>query len=487
MRPDATRGIDRPKCRARGDLGALGIAAMIALGGAAACAAPSAGADYARIERLSGVDLPPRATAEEMDPEPAPEARALLARPLDADAAVRVAIANNRALRAALREVGIARGELVQAGLLPNPEIEAALLPPQTNLASTRVEVTVEYALTRALLAPMRERAAEADVEAARYRAAGAVVDLGYEVRAAFYAAQAAEQRLAIANRALDTFAAARDAARALLEAGNIAELDAATEEAAYESARVTAAQMELERIARRERLVRLLGLAGADTAFRLEEGVRKAPEDVTTPPRAETRALTASLELAETRSRIRAAEARAGLARTAGWLPDMSVGVQGEREDAAWRVGARLAMTVPIFDRKQGTTAAHVAELDALLERYHGLAVDVRSALRETRSRLESAHARARHFERVVLPARRRVLEQAILQYNAMQIGIFPLLEARRDVLEAELAEVETLRELWTAKAAFDALLAGGRVAALGTTAASGAFASARGATGEH
>jgi outer membrane protein TolC len=63
--------------------------------------------------------------------------------------------------------------------------------------------------------------------------------------------------------------------------------------------------------------------------------------------------------------------------------------------------------------------------------------------------------------------------LEQTLLQYNAMQIGIFQLLQARREQLDAELAEVETRREYWTARAAFEVLLAGRRVQVIGTAAA--------------
>ncbi len=459
------------------------LAAGLALLSVAGCAAPSSTADIARIRELSGVELPTGATSDAVDPEPAADARALgqaPRRPLTADAAVRLALANNRALRAALKEVGVARGHLEQAGALPNPEIEVEVTPRQEGLDHTRVELAVEIDLTSALLSPLRARAARSDHEAARYRAAGAVVELGYQVRAAFHAAQAAEQRLGLANRALDAFAAARDAARALFAAGNVPELDVATQEAGYEEARITAAQLELELLTRRERLHRLLGLAGAATTWTIAGAIPEAPEALATPPRAETQALRASLELAELRSRIEAAAGRAGALRAEGWVPDMSVGVHGERElgargevdDSPWVLGAGLRLSLPVFDRRSGAQAAQTAEFDSLLERYHGRAVDVRSAVREARNRLLSTHARARHYERVLLPARRRVVEQTLLQYNAMQVGVFQLLSARRAQLDAELAAVEALREHWTAKAAFDALLAGRRVEAAGAEA---------------
>lgn len=430
---------------------------------AASPSAPEAIAPKVGVALLE--DPPPPGEPVEDWPGLGPDdAGAARAEPLTADAAVRLALLNNRELRAALREVGVARGRLTQAGLLPNPELSFEVMPRRARLDATELALSVEYDVTSAILAPLRERAAAADLEAARYRAAGATLDLGYAVRAAFYAAQAAQQRLAIANQGLDAFAAGRDAARALFEAGNTPALDAAIQEAVYEAARVTASQIEVELVERRERLNRLLGRWGSAAAARIRGEIPDADEALKVPPRAEARALAASIELAEMRSRVEAASGRAGLSRAQGLLPDLSVGVRGEREDEAWRLGAGLRLTLPIFDRKQGAAAASEAEFESLVERYHGLAIDVRSALREARARLTSAHLRARHYKAAVVPARRRVSEQALLQYNAMQIGVFQLLEARRGELDARLAEVEARREYWTAKAAFEVLLAGRR-----------------------
>ena len=146
---------------------------------------------------------------------------------------------------------------------------------------------------------------------------------------------------------------------------------------------------------------------------------------------------------------------------------------LNGNPEDDAtggsrgWRFGGGVSVGVPVFDQQRGTTRALEAELDAELERYYGLAVDLRSAAREARNRLVSAHARARQYQAVILPAQARVTQQTLLQYNAMQVGVFQLLEARRQELDAQLAQVETLREYWSAAAELEALLAGKRVRA--------------------
>jgi cobalt-zinc-cadmium efflux system outer membrane protein len=460
-------------------VGALGL-------GATGCASTRISSDLARVQELTRMPLPGSVTSSQVEAETSRDVRELLKKPLTADAAVRVALLNNRELRASLRDLGVARGQYVQAGLLPNPSFEFDLRRAADPTLPLQADFLLEYDLTRAILAPMRAGAAHADLEAARYRSAGSVVETGYSVRAAFYAFQAAAQRLAVATRVLDAFAASRDAARALFEAGNVPELDVSTQEAAYEGARATVAQVELEQLDQRERLHRLLGLHGEETAWTAQDALPAPPEQADVPADLERRTIKASLALAETRSRLEAIARRTGLARTEGWLPDVSVDVHAERDELAWAMGGGAKFTLPIFDRKQGTIAARESEFDALMERYHGAAIDTRSAAREARNHLKTTHARARQFHTVIVPARKRVLEQTLLQYNAMQVGVFQLLEARRQQLDAELAYIDTLRDYWTSRAALDALLAGRRVG-LPTSASSSGMGGASEASGGH
>ena len=395
----------------------------------AACATGSPRRDLSRVETLSPVPIPAQAVLEPVDAEPAEEIGDILARPLTADDAVRVALLNNRELRATLREVIAARGRARQAGTLPNPAFEFDLREPEDD-EPLQKDFFVEFDLTSALLTRSRGRVAEADVDAELHRAAAAALKLAYEVRAAFYAHQAAEQRLALTNRTLDALAASRDAARALFRAGNLRELDLASQEAAYETARADAALVELELLDGREELNRMLGLHGSATTWRAA-GPLPAPEQTLAPaPDLEARAVASSLELAELRERMVGLARRVGLTRTEGLWPDVTVDVHAEQDGDRWEIGGGAKVAVPLFDRRQGDAAAAQAELAAMQERYQGAAVEVRSAARSARQRSESTWRRARHFQEVIVPARERVLAATLLQYNAMQLGIFALLE---------------------------------------------------------
>ncbi|MBI5516641.1 MAG: TolC family protein [Deltaproteobacteria bacterium] len=448
--------------------------ALVALTG---CVATSVREDLARVrERVRGPLPSEAAVLGDVDPNPDAELRRLLAAPLTVDDAVRAAMAGNRQLRATLRELGIPRGRLLQASLPPNPAVEFDLRYQQDRSQTLQGDLTVEFALTRALLAPARASAARSELEAAQVRAAGAVLELGFATRAAFFAAQASQERLAVAQRSLDALAAGRDAARALVGAGNAPELELAAREAAYETARVAVAELELEALDRREAVVRLLGLRG-DEAWSARGALAAVPDEAPLAGATEARALRASLELSLLRARMDAAARRVGLSRAEGWLPDITVDVHGEQDGTSLELGGGARVTLPTFDRRQGQTAALEAEFDGLLERHHGLAADLRSALRVARNRVRSSHARARHLDAVVLPARARVLEQTVLQYNAMNLGPFQVLQARREQLDAELAQVEARREYWTAVAALDTLLEGWRVSPGGGFSAPGSM----------
>jgi cobalt-zinc-cadmium efflux system outer membrane protein len=342
------------------------------------------------------------------------------------------------------------------------------------------------------VLTPMHKKAARHDLDAARFDAAGDVVELGYRVRSAFYALQASEQAFRVAQRSLDALAAGRDATEALLEAGNIPQLDASSQIAAFERARVTVAKLELEVAERKESVQRLLGLHGTLTQWSIVSGLDPAPEEPSLADDLEGRALKANLDLAATKQRLEAIAKRTGIARTEGWLPRIDVDVHSlignpddtSRESVRW--GGGVGIDVPLFDRQQGTLRAREAEFDSWLERYQGLAIDIRSAVREASARQRSAHQRARQYQNVIVPAQDTVMEHTVLQYNAMQIGVFQLLEARRAQLEVALDYADTLREYWSASAELDALLAG-RVVAPAEADATNPMATSETAQGGH
>jgi outer membrane protein TolC len=385
----------------------------------------------------------------------------LLAQPLTAENAVRIALLNNRDLRAELVGLGVARGELVQASLFPNPEIEAQVRFPENSNEESRWDLGVGFDITRAILIGKKRGVAEAELEAARYRVAGATLD-GYEVRLAYYEMQTVQQQLELLRTALAAFGASYEAAKALHAAGNVTDLDVSNEEAAYEATRVAVAETEAELLDRRERLNVLLGLFGRETTWEIGTRMPEPTAEIGEMDKLESQAIDASIDLAETRATLTAAARRVGLTQSQGWLPDLSLGVHADRESDVWAVGPALSGTLPLFDQQQGNVLSRRSEFEALRERYVAHAVLIRAAVRAAHARALSAEARVLQYRETVLPLRERVVKETVLQYNAMQVGVFQLLQARRDQIEAGRMYLQTLLEYWQARAALDQLIAG-------------------------
>jgi cobalt-zinc-cadmium efflux system outer membrane protein len=412
--------------------------------------------------------LADRAALDVREPERAgwdeqpPEVEEIVARPLTVDDAVRVALLNNRELRASLFDMGIARGALVQAGQVSNPSIHGELRVPLDGDEPLQADFGVAFDLTDIILAPVRQEAARSRLVAQRYRTAGAVLDLAYRVRLAFVRYQASAQSLELVRTALESFEASAAAARALFAAGNVREVDLALEEAAYEEARIAVARAELAVQDDRERVNMLLGLYGRGVQWEAADRLADPDRATTGIEHVERRAIEASLELAWTRAEIEATGRSLGAARAEGLVPEIELGVHAEHDGTRWEIGPEITIGVPIFSQNQGTVIAREAELDAMRERYAGLAVDIRAAARAARNRAVTSELLARRVHEVLLPARARVFEQTLLLYNAMQIDVFRLLQARREQIDAAQQYIDALREYWEARATLDQILAG-------------------------
>jgi outer membrane protein, heavy metal efflux system len=431
--------------------------------GLSACASLQTTSDMARIEATVAqrASQPTLKLPQYESPDEVPEGvEKLLAQPLTAEAAARIAVMANRDARAALAEVGVARGALVQAGLLPNPEVEFEVRAPG-GPQPVQVDIGLEVSVSETALAPARAAVAESLLEAEQVRATGFLLDLMWEARVTFLEVQAAQQKLELRTRLLESQQASYATAVVLQKAGNLNALEVAKALAAVEGARVQVAEAEMVLLDEKEKLNRTLGLSGARTGWGFE-AVLPLPDTDAVGSDIEARAVSASLELLEMRQRTEASSRKVSLRATEGWLPHLAAGFHGERDGELWELGAHVSVGLPFFDRGQGRQLAAKSEYDAFRSRAESLAIGVRSLARSTLNRVESSKRRALHFAQRILPAKQVQLEQTVLQYNAMQVGVFEVLQMQRGVTEAALMQVDALHEYWRAKASLALLLAG-------------------------
>ncbi len=447
----------------RGRWAALLVAAsVVGLGGCAAVAVdPSMGFGGAAsiVKERSGREVA-------LDPPDGPvrdRVRGLLASGLTVDAAVEIALLDNRNLRALYSDLGVAQADLVQASLLHNPVADATAGFP---VAGGTVDLTFGLAVDviDVLYVPLRKRVAAARFEETKLRVAAGVLDLAWRTETGFYRHQANEQMVEIRRQVAQSTTAAAGLAQRMREAGNLRELDVDAERALAEEAKIQLRLAEVVARESREELNRLMGLWGEDAAWKTA-----SPRLADPPPEAvdlahlESRAVERSLELAGAERLVAAAAENVGLDRASSLFPEIVVGGRGERNEGDWESGPGLSLPLPFFDHGQARVARAEAELRRAREMHHALAVRVRSVARAARDRLDGHRDLALHYRSVVLPLRERVVRDTELQYNAMQVGPVDLLRAKEQQIDAARGYVDALREYWTARVDVALLLAGG------------------------
>jgi len=81
---------------------------------------------------------------------------------------------------------------------------------------------------------------------------------------------------------------------------------------------------------------------------------------------------------------------------------------------------------------------------------------------VRAARNRMIAARQRAVYYRRVLLPLRQRIVAQTQLEYNAMLLGVFQLLQAKQQEIDSGKQYVNALRDYWVGRAQLTQILDG-------------------------
>lgn len=388
-------------------------------------------------------------------------ARQLLAQPLTEEAAIRIALLNNRGVAAAFARLGVGVAELHQAGLLANPVLAANA---KFFGGGTEIELGLTESLLDVFFVGARKRVAEAEFEATRLHIAEKMVGLVYDVRRAFVEVRAAERLLAVEREVLRAAQASVDLMGELHRAGNVTDPELTSEELGLARAKLAVARAEAGLVDAREPLNELLGLWGDAVNWTVDGALPEDPTAGLDLEHVESRAIQSSLMLAGVRSDASAEARRLGLVGWEAILDPGEVGLVAKREvdGGDWGLGPALGFSLPLFDSGGARRAAVTAALEASLADHVAGAVRVRSAARRLRERSAALADQVRFIRAEELPKSKRLVRETLRNYNAMQIGAFGVFVARQQEIESMQNYVETLREAWTARIDLEELLAG-------------------------
>ncbi|MGI9385090.1 MAG: TolC family protein [Methyloligellaceae bacterium] len=393
-----------------------------------------------------------------------PAARAamagLLSRPLTAVTAVQVALLNNRGLQATYADLGIAQAELVQAGLPRNPVVDGSITFSEdgaTNLVFGGALKIIEI-----VRIPLKKRVARSQLEEAKLKVAAQVLGVAGETHLAFIEFQAQLQLIDLFSQVVRSTRASLEAAKSLREAGNITALEFETQNDEFVREKLGLAKAEAAAAVAREKLNVLMGLSGRATKWRSAKRLPDVPGRELGTGAVERRAIEKSLELAAARQKLITLAKTYRLTKAEAIIPDLEAGAEWERDDGEEEKGPIFEVEVPIFDWGRARKAKARMEIVRARDEYTALAVKIRSAARLARAKLLTARKTTRYYQQSVLPQSRKLVTGSQRQYNAMQLGVFQLIQAKRRQIQAGQQYVEALSDYWKARARFALLMQG-------------------------
>ena len=396
----------------------------------------------------------------------------LLKRPLTAEAAVQIALLNNRGLQAAYNELGIAEAERVRQSLPPNPSVDITRI---AGAGETEFDGQIVASILALATLPARSQIATDRFRQAQLAAALETLRLAAQTRRAYYRAVAAQQLAGLIEQANSSAATAAKLAKRLGETGALNKLDQAREQAFHAELAAQLAAARQRAASERERLIRSLGLWGGDLAFKIPNKLPPLPKRALALRAVEQEAVSRRVDLQIARIELEALAKSYGLTNATRFINVLEGGYADKITSNGGTVrqrGFAVTFEVPIFDF--GETRMREAEQTYLraVNRLAQKAIDVRSQAREAYRNYRAAYDIAGHYQREVLPLRQIISDEMMLHYGAMQADVFALLSEARQKIAANVNATEALRDFWLASSDLSAALTGGEPGGGGETA---------------
>ena len=393
----------------------------------------------------------------------------LLHRPLSADMAVQIALLNNLGLQAAYNRLGIAEALAVKASR-----------PPALSFAisdvSTPVELDIERKIIGSLLSlltmPARTRIAADQFAQSELRAAEETLRVAAETRRAYLCAVAARQIVAALGEAKANADASAELAGQLKQTGAVNKLDQARREVFATELDAGLVSARQRATSSREKLTRLMGLWHSDLDAYLPSVLPPLPGSMQSERAIEQEALNFRVDVQIARLELEALARSYGLTRKTHFLNVLdATGISKTQKNSGEKSvdggGYELVLEVPLFDfGKANEREAEQRYLEAA-NRLGQLGVNAASEAREAYAAYRATYAVDRKYEGEVLPLHQTISAETELQYNAMQVDAFVLLETARERARAKVAGIEAKRNFWLASTDLSvAMLGGGTLA---------------------
>lgn len=420
---------------------------------------------------------------------------------LTEEAAINLALTNNRALRADVETIGQAKAELVQAGLLSNPLLSVMLRFPEGG-GRANLDFGLVKDFADLWLIPSRKRAAQSMLQQKLLSFTDNAVGLVRDVSTTYVMLQYLDRAIELQVENLEVLRQAIDVAQARLRSGSTTQLDVNLLEARRLQAELDLLQMRNERRTTQFNLLRLMGTSHASvewhpTPLPLEQPDGTADEesliDWGLQRRLDIQAAgwevdAALAEFQQQKLRliqsfgvgisgerperrgipgrnIVADTARASIANgqlTAPEIEPRSVRRAERSQEIDFILGPVIEVPLPIFDQNQAQIAKAQYRARELHERYSELEQRTVEQIRAAIVTRETAFKRREIYQTSLLPVQQSNLQVAETAYQTGKENVLTVLLAQQDLIQARLGLAGAIRDELTATASLKRELGG-------------------------
>ena len=391
----------------------------------------------------------------------------LLSKPLTSDDAVQLALANSPAVQTLLAQSWADMSAANNAGRISNPIFKFERVTFKDELELGRI---LSFGLLDLLTLPRRQAIAQSQIAQAQVQLSSSVVEQVTQVRQAWVRAVATGQTLQYAEQINTTAQASAELGKRMQQVGNFNKLQRARQQVFYADSTAQLASSQHAALAAREELVRQLGLTDAQaTQMQLPDRLPDLPKSARAPASVSSTALEQRLDVQLARGQLDAAGKAQGLNLLTSLLDvelDIIRSTTFDNEGGVGRAfakrGYEVGIRLPIFDWGNAKRDTMNAQSLAAASRYEGTVRNATSQLRESYSAYRTAYDVARHYRDEVVPLRKTMLEENLLRYNGMLIGVFELLADTRDQIGSVVTAINAYQQFWLADAALSASMTG-------------------------
>jgi len=426
----------------------LAVIVLTAAGGGCATLGP----DRGRIETDTLVSS---RSNPALDWAPSPIADADSARlreqPMTPVNAVQMALLRSPRLQQEYARLGLIRADVQEAIQVANPRLNARRLSGDGLVTTT---LGLAMPLVDLLVLPSRVRLARADYERAKREIAASILAVTADVEAGWYGYVGAQQIADMRATVASGMATAADLAQRFFEAGNINELQLKQEQAAASQARIDAARARADAQRARLQLNTLIGLSGTDADWPVSPELPTPVAEEDSAEVLQTLSRNTNLQLMAARQEVLVMEGALAATRRFRLLGGTEIGYEREREEDGARLkGPTINLELPVFNQGQARVARAQALLAQSRARLGQLELAAGNAVRLGTERVRVLRAIVETHRDVLIPQRESVVARSQEQQNYMIIGVFELIQAKRQEYDAYQSYLEAIRDYWLAR----------------------------------